>query len=109
MILRQNQETGFWVDTDNPHVHLVTHSPDACEGRLCDVHDRRGPDPWASWPLNWREDRAIMEVICPCGVGHPTIAQAQYWRTVFAAPWLFLAAVSHGCCGLHCPTSEAGE
>jgi hypothetical protein len=23
------------------------------------------------WPLNWRDDRGLMERICPHGVGHP--------------------------------------
>jgi hypothetical protein len=23
------------------------------------------------WPQNWREDRGIMERICPHGIGHP--------------------------------------
>lgn len=93
MILQQNEETGFWTDVyenGEPTYRLRTHSEGACTGRLCDVHNRRGTGVQATWPLNWREDRGIMEVLCPCGIGHPTPAQRIYTDE---------AEMFHGCCG----------
>ena len=59
MLIYQDEATGFWVNTAVHGVNLVrTHPTDACEGRLCDIHNRRGEEPWASWQLNWRGDMA---------------------------------------------------
>jgi len=33
----------------------------------------------SSWPYNWREDRGIMERICPHGVGHPDQDSANWF------------------------------
>ena len=95
MILTKDPETGWWIVTI-AGTHLQgTHNPSLCEGRLCDVHDRRGEEPWASWPLNWREDRAYMEMIDPqTGIGHPTPAQVGYDRLT-GQPY----ASNHGCDG----------
>lgn len=100
MILTQNSKTGYWTEFKGGKYALRnTHDPKQCEGRLCDVHNRRGPQPWASWPLNWREDRGMMEVIDPeSGIGHPSRAQRDYWRSTLddrAAG----AEMTHGCDG----------
>lgn len=104
MILRQNPETGYWTRVDE-YFYLSAHSPDKCEGRLCDVHDRRGPEPWASWPLNWREDRGMMEVIDPeSGIGHPTRAQRDYWYATLNeqdAQSQMVHGCNGGCSGLY--------
>lgn len=65
-----------------------------CQGNsenFCVIHNpMRGP--WSSWPTFWRDDRRIMERICPCGIGHPIVEG-------------FNANMVHGCCG--CPCSVA--
>jgi hypothetical protein len=38
--------------------------------RPCVVH-RPSDHLMASFPTNWREDKQVMERICPHGVGHP--------------------------------------
>lgn len=46
------------------------HPATACEGRGCPIHhpsDHHMKD----WPLNWRDDRGLMERLCPHGIGHP--------------------------------------
>lgn len=46
------------------------HAATECEWRGCCIHhpsDHHMKD----WPLNWRDDRRMMERICPHGVGHP--------------------------------------
>lgn len=99
MIVTRDAKTGFWTNVGMDGKLINVHPAEVCEGRLCDVHDRRGPQPWASWPLNWREDRGMMEVIDPrSGIGHPTRAQADYWMTVL--PYRdYKAQMTHGCDG----------
>lgn len=80
------------------------HDPGSCAGQLCDMHGRFGPEPWASWPRNWREDRGIMEMVDPrSGIGHPTPAQVAFWGRLADAGVLTGVAVgyyaSHGCDG----------
>jgi hypothetical protein len=51
------------------------------------------PGVWDEWPTHWRSDRAIMERICPCGVGHP--AAEEYMLHNYAV-------LMHGCCHHAC-------
>lgn len=46
------------------------HSPTQCEGRPCPIHNPSDHH-MRSWPQHWRDDRRMMERICPHGVGHP--------------------------------------
>lgn len=98
MILHRNAETGWWTEGPAGYRLVDTHSADDCVGRLCDIHDRRGAEPWASWPLNWREDRRVLEMIDPfSGIGHLTPAQVQFFNAYFGdSAW---AHISHGCDG----------
>lgn len=55
------------------HTDLVLvnmHSPDACMGEYCTIHNRSDHS-MRAFPQHWRWDRGIMERICPHGVGHP--------------------------------------
>lgn len=97
MILKQDSETGWWVVSKaNPSVRLTNlHDVSSC-GEYCDVHNRRHPAE-VEYPLNWRDDRGIMEYICPCGIGHPTYAQKAYNRSRGRE-----YENIHGCCRVHC-------
>lgn len=46
------------------------HSKDACFGEACTIHNR-SDHAMRAYPQHWRDDRKIMERICPHGVGHP--------------------------------------
>ncbi len=46
------------------------HLPEKCAGSACVVHNPSNHH-MRDWPLNWRDDRGMMERICPHGVGHP--------------------------------------
>lgn len=46
------------------------HPSDRCEGQHCVIH-HPSDHHMREWPLNWRDDRKLMERICPHGVGHP--------------------------------------
>lgn len=35
--------------------------------------------PMTEFPYHWRDDRMIMERLCPHGIGHPDPDQYQYW------------------------------
>ena len=113
MRIYQDQTTGFWMKTGTIGVDLVNlHPESACEGRLCDVHNRRGEEPWASWPLNWRDDRGIMEMIDPrSGIGHPTPAQVQFMRKLHGdTSWVHTShGCDLGCAGAYNQISEHGQ
>lgn len=49
---------------------IYTHHPSKCAGRHCCIHNPSDHH-MKDWPQNWRDDRGIMERICPCGIGHP--------------------------------------
>jgi len=49
---------------------LNVHSKDDCKNDHCCVHNPSDHH-MRDWPQNWREDRNLMERICPHGVGHP--------------------------------------
>ena len=46
------------------------HPAERCEGQPCVIH-HPSDHHMRDWPLNWRQDRGLMERICPHGVGHP--------------------------------------
>lgn len=59
------------------HVTLVggerlshVHSEAVCDGAPCCIHDPSDHH-MADWPQHFRQDRYLMERICPHGVGHP--------------------------------------
>jgi hypothetical protein len=53
------------------------HPERACSGWACVIHNPSRHH-MASWPLNWRDARGIMERICPHGVGHPDPDDAAF-------------------------------
>jgi hypothetical protein len=56
---------------ENSDVVLTgVHNSEDCLGEFCTMH-KRSNHPMRSFPQHWRSDRAIMERICPHGVGHP--------------------------------------
>lgn len=46
------------------------HPSTSCAGAYCTIHNR-SDHPMRAFPQHWRDDRGIMERICPHGVGHP--------------------------------------
>lgn len=49
---------------------ILAHHPDDCVGDQCPLH-KRSDHCMRMWPQHWRDDRGLMERICPHGVGHP--------------------------------------
>jgi hypothetical protein len=73
---------------------LQVHSPPACAGEFCVVHNPSDHS-MREFPTHWREDRGIMERICPHGVGHPDPDDLVYQERHFPQR----AASIHGCDG----------
>jgi len=46
------------------------HDAGKCKGEHCVIHNPSDHH-MKDWPTNWRQDRNMMERICPHGVGHP--------------------------------------
>jgi hypothetical protein len=63
------------------------HSPDACAGRPCVIHNPSDHS-MREFPTNWRDGGMFdikpphMERICPHGVGHPDPDDAAYQASV---------------------------
>lgn len=66
-LLKVKSPMGMEPIGDTP---LYTHPQSQCEGEACCVHNPSDHH-MHRWVQMWREDIAIMERICPHGVGHP--------------------------------------
>ena len=75
---------------ENTSESIFVHGPSSCEGDICCLHNRTN-HPMRSWPQYYRDDRGIMERVCPCGVGHPDPDDRRIR--------LGLDEGDHGCCG----------
>ncbi len=49
---------------------LKTHEESKCSGQHCCIHNP-SEHHMREWPLNWRQDKGVMERICERGVWHP--------------------------------------
>jgi hypothetical protein len=65
---------------------VYVHTKDKCAGDFCVIHNPSDHN-MIGMKTHWRNDRGIMERICPCGVGHPDPDEIDP-NTV------------HGCCGM---------
>lgn len=57
------------------------HPSEACAGRACVVH-HPSDHHMRGWLLNWRDDRGLMERLCPHGIGHPDPDDLAYQLSV---------------------------
>lgn len=81
-----------------PGVVLIgVHSLDECAHRPCVVHAPSNHR-LRSWPLVWRQDRAMFERLCVHGVGHPDPDHLAHLSLVLA-PEEAAAESVHGRCG----------
>jgi len=53
------------------------HSPIACAGEHCWVHNP-SPTQMVSWPVRWRADKRTAERICPHKIGHPDLDDVDF-------------------------------
>ena len=86
MFLKQD-EKGNWtvgVDRNGNHVGELksVHPARACAARGCAIHNHPSDHPLNDAPLNWRDDRGILERICEHGIGHPDHDSALYLKSI---------------------------
>ncbi len=59
-----------WVELTGGQ-SLLAHAPTLCaDAGACTIHNPSDHH-MRDWPQNWRDERLLMERICPHGVGHP--------------------------------------
>lgn len=87
--------TEIWVGPDGSIFENV-HPQEACEGRACCIHAPSNHS-MRDFPLHYRNDRGLMERICPHGIGHPDPDDLAYKEMVM--PGSGYAWGSHGCDG----------
>jgi hypothetical protein len=80
---------------EHTNVWLVTHPAGTCGGENCTVHNRSDHSMRAFRQL-WRDDRGIMERLCPHGVGHPDPDEEDFWAKKYG-PDNYMGV--HGCDG----------
>jgi hypothetical protein len=66
--------------TDVADLHLTwVHPESACAGQsACPLHNPSDHH-MRGWEVVWRDDRGILERLCPHGIGHPDPDQFPYW------------------------------
>lgn len=74
------------------------HEASECMGPVCAIH-RRSQHAMRGWPQYWRDDRALMERICPRhGVGHPDPDHLTAYEARHGMDAAYGESI-HGCCG----------
>ena len=80
---------------------LYTHTPNACkDDETCSVH-KPSNHCMVEFRQHWRNDRALMERICPCGVGHPDPDDLSFKRKSKGEEFAHYESI-HGCCPKRC-------
>lgn len=83
--------------------NILVHDFEQCDSARkgapqgCCVH---GPSKhhMVDWPTHWRDDRKLMERICPHGIGHPDPDDIAFKRRHYGDEVAHTEAV-HGCDG----------
>jgi hypothetical protein len=68
------------VQLEHSDVWLRCHLEGDCHGEYCTMH-KRSDHSMRSFPQHWRDNRGIMERICPHNCGHPDPDQITDDRT----------------------------
>jgi hypothetical protein len=91
-----------WQRTKLEHspVWIMAHEPGKCAAQTCTLHNRTDHG-MRAFMQHWREDRGLMERICPHGVGHPDPDQWDYLVMTYGKRAAKVEFV-HGCCHERC-------
>lgn len=79
---------------------LTVHGKDVCTGPPCVIH-APSDHKMKNFPTHWRSDRALIERICPHGIGHPDPDDIEFKRKLKGDEFARQESV-HGCCGICC-------
>ena len=77
--------------------HVLVHDEKDCEGHNCCIHNPSDHH-MKNWPTHWRDDRGLMERICPHGIGHPDPDDIDFKKRNFGEKVASTESV-HGCDG----------
>lgn len=76
---------------------LNVHSRKLCDGQVCCIHNRSAHT-MRRFKQIWRDDRSLMERVCPHGVGHPDPDHLAYIASLRGSEYAQEEAI-HGCDG----------
>jgi len=74
---------------------ILAHDPSECSGQACSLHNRSDHH-MRHWAQHWRDDRGLMERICPHGVGHPDPDHFEFIRRTRGDEVAWIEGI-HGC------------
>lgn len=84
---------------------LLVHNKSDCKGAHCVIHNPSEHN-MRDFPTHWRQDRYLMERICPHGIGHPDPDDLAYKKIIFSKTEVGKRMLKyegvHGCCGICC-------
>ena len=95
------------VHLENTTETVNCHDEDACDGNVCSIHNMTNHH-MRGWPQHWRSDRALMERICPHGVGHPDPDHLASVERRYG-PSGYLVESAHGCDGCCVAPEETND
>ena len=76
---------------------LWVHSKEDCKGEHCVIH-KPSEHAMRYFPTHWRDDRKLMERICPHGIGHPDPDDLAFKRSHYGDEFANAEGI-HGCDG----------
>ena len=78
---------------------VLVHIRKNCVGENCVIHNP-SDHLMKDWPTHWRDDRQMMERMCPCGIGHPDPDDLAFKKVIADRNgWKDFDSGVHGCCG----------
>lgn len=97
---QKNLRPDQWRIEHSGVVLSKTHDKERClaEGFPCCLHNMSNHH-MRAWPQEWRQDRALMERICPeHGTGHPDPDHMSWYTRTYGEEKAYYEGL-HGCCG----------
>ena len=76
---------------------VFVHEKADCSGDFCVIHNP-SDHCMRSFPTYWRQDRMLMERICPHGIGHPDPDDVAFAASIRSQDQIDYYAI-HGCDG----------
>lgn len=86
----------FVTDTGQTLTHIHPYTPD-CDKFGCCIHSPTIELP-EGWRTHWRDDTAMMEVVCPHNTGHPHPDYLNFVERKYGKAQRKLESI-HGCDG----------
>lgn len=107
--MKKDQEFPFtdssvYITGTGQPISGVHKANENCEKYGCVMHNPTDHN-MITFPLNWNQDKRIMERVCPHGVAHPDPDAIAYRERIFEKAYVD-AAKSHANCDGCCTVKE---